>query len=60
MYRIVLQQSKPPKYGWWWVLKATGNGAILATSEVYTTKRKALTAADALAEKLDIEVEDKT
>lgn len=58
MYRIQLRSRRPASY--WWVLKAASNGAILATSEMYTTKRKALQTADQLAEVLDVEVEDTT
>jgi hypothetical protein len=62
-YRVQLRDSwpdfPPPSgvHNWWWVLKSAGNGHILATSETYTTKAKALKAAQALAERLGIEVE---
>lgn len=44
----------------WWQLKSEGNGAVLATSETYTTRRKAFATADALAKALDIDVEDRS
>lgn len=58
-YRIVLREARyaaTPSY-WWWVLKSAGNGAVLATSETYSTRRKALAAAQALADALGIEVD---
>ncbi len=59
-YRIVLKANSEYPGSlyrrWWWVLKSAGNGAILATSETYTTKAKALKTAADLAQVLDIEV----
>lgn len=46
MFQITLH-SRPggtARY-WWWTLRSAGNGAVLATSETYTTRRKALEAA---------------
>ncbi len=61
-YRIVLYGGTTAIEGtyFWWVLKSAGNGAVLATSETYTTKAKAFKTADALAQVLDVEVEDRT
>jgi uncharacterized protein YegP (UPF0339 family) len=58
-YRIVLLTDGFPKH-FWWQLKSAGNGAVLATSETYKTKRKAFDTASALAIELGIEVEDQT
>lgn len=59
-YRIVLRRSSgetaPVVY--WWVLKSAGNGAVLATSETYLTRRRAVQTASALADALVVYVED--
>lgn len=42
---------------WWWQLKSAGNGAVLAHSETYRSKAKALKTAEDLAASLKITVE---
>jgi len=64
-YRVVLKGRQAPRSfllhsSYWWVLKSAGNGAVLATSEMYTTHRAALKTATALAAALGVEVEDRT
>lgn len=60
-YRITMHSSVGwPNAHWWWTLRSAGNGATLATSETYTTRRKALATATKLAQALNITVEDRT
>lgn len=64
-FRLVLRHNEVRGY-WWWVLKAAGNGAVLATSETYSTRHRAISMARRLADALNgalagpIEHEDTT
>lgn len=58
MWRVELLENKQGHY--WWRLKSSGNGKILATSETYTTHRKAETIAIAVADKLAADYKDRT
>jgi uncharacterized protein YegP (UPF0339 family) len=56
-FRVALHIGKAAKTTWWWVIRSAGNGAVLATSEVYGRRRDAERTARAVAEALGVELE---
>jgi uncharacterized protein YegP (UPF0339 family) len=45
---------------WWWRLKNAKNGKVLATSEVYRTRRSAEVIAISVADSLGCDYKDRT
>lgn len=63
LYRIQLRRNlgiTPKQDRFWTVIKFASNGAVWMTSEVYTTKAKALAPAQMFADLHGIALEDET